>query len=74
MADPVGDRSESRLRVGPSGPPDTAGCRFRLAVAVESDRALAPRAFAHDPDGDPAILAEARSAVLAYLAAAPGPS
>ncbi|MPZ25579.1 MAG: TetR family transcriptional regulator [Micromonosporaceae bacterium] len=57
--------------------PDTARLRFALAIAVEAADALIKLAFRRDPDGDDAVLAEAKTLVREYLhrqVAAPAPS
>lgn len=56
---------------------DTGRLRFALAIAVEAADALIKLAFRRDPDGDDAVLAEAKTLVREYLhrqVAAPAPS
>ncbi|WP_131735593.1 TetR/AcrR family transcriptional regulator [Actinomadura roseirufa] len=47
---------------------DTPGLARALAIAVEAGDAVLKMAFRHDPDGDPAILAEAERLIHGYLA------
>jgi AcrR family transcriptional regulator len=48
--------------------PDSPPLRLALLIAVELGDALVKLAFRRDPQGDPAILAEARRVVSGYLA------
>jgi AcrR family transcriptional regulator len=59
------------------GIPDTDRLRFALAIAVEAADALIKLAFRRDPDGDDAVLAEAKTLIRGYLqrqVAVPEPS
>jgi hypothetical protein len=40
---------------------------FALGIAVEAGDALIKLAFRRDPDGDPAVLAEAKALIREYL-------
>ena len=44
-----------------------ARLRFALAIAVEAADALIKLAFRRDPDGDEAVLAEAKALIREYL-------
>ena len=50
------------------GGADQPVLRFVLAVAVQIFEALVAMAFRHDPDGDPAVLAECKIITREYLA------
>lgn len=47
--------------------PDTASLRFALVVSVEAADALIKLAFRRHPDGDEAVLSEAKTLVRGYL-------
>jgi AcrR family transcriptional regulator len=49
------------------GMPDRRELRFPLSVAVETADALIKYAFRQDPDGDEAVLAEAKDLIREYL-------
>jgi AcrR family transcriptional regulator len=49
------------------GLPDSPVLRLSLSIAVELGDALVKLAFRRDPDGDPAVLGEARTIVREYL-------
>jgi AcrR family transcriptional regulator len=49
------------------GAPDSAELRFALTISVETADALIKLAFRRDPDGDAAVLAEAKRLVHGYL-------
>jgi AcrR family transcriptional regulator len=49
------------------GAPDSAELRFALTISVEAADALIKLAFRRDPDGDTAVLAEAKRLVHGYL-------
>jgi AcrR family transcriptional regulator len=49
------------------GLPDNPMLRLSLSIAVELGDALVKLAFRRDPDGDPAVLGEARTIVREYL-------
>lgn len=47
--------------------PDTGRLRFALAIAVEAADALIRLAFRRDPEGDDAVLTEAKTLIREYL-------
>jgi len=46
---------------------DNARLRFALEIAVESADALTKMAFRRDPEGDDAVLEEAKALIREYL-------
>lgn len=56
-----------RILVDRYGLPDTEESRFAFETAIEVTDALVARAFAREPDGDPAILDKAQSIVYSIL-------
>ncbi|HEU4422234.1 MAG TPA: TetR family transcriptional regulator [Pilimelia sp.] len=56
-----------RLLVEQFGLRDTSRLRFALEIAVESADALTKMAFRRDPEGDDAVLTEAKALIREYL-------
>lgn len=57
----------SGLLVGQFGTADSPRLRFALEIAVEAADALIKLAFRRHPDGDEAVLDEAKALIRGYL-------
>jgi AcrR family transcriptional regulator len=57
----------SRLLIAQFGLGDAERVRFALSIAVEAADALIKLAFRRDPEGDEAVLAEAKALIRDYL-------